>query len=195
MIAFKEEGLPGVGRITEANVFSWFNLYMTGRTYQEIARETKGKLEHILYMSDHHDWPGKRQNHYANLMSKIENKMTTAKIEGVSFLYDLLSVMTEVHKNDIVEFLSTKNPDAAARIDFKIIDRYVKAVDAISKLTATPEEWLKRSQNQPQQPTVNINIEQATISNPDNSVLDIKSGESMISKLADLKKQKESSEQ
>lgn len=185
--------MPGIGRVTETNLFSWFNLYMSGRSYKEISKETKSKLEYILYMSDHHDWYAKRQQHYENLMAKIENKMTTAKIEGVSFLYDLLSVMTEMHKNDIVEFLSTKNPDAAARVDLRIIDRYTKAVEAISKLTASPDEWLKHQErNAASSPTVNINIENATINKPVDEVLEIESGQSIISKLAELKKQKES---
>jgi hypothetical protein len=189
---FREEGLVGVGRVTESSIFAWFNLYMNGRTYQEIAKETKGKIELVLYMADHYRWFEKRQEHYQQLMARVQNKMTTAKIEGVSFLYDLLSFATEIHKDDIVEFLSTKNKEAAARVDLRIIDRYTKIVDAIAKLTVTPEDWVK-SLGDRNRPTVNINIENATIQK-DKSILDIDSSKSIVSQLAKLKEEKEKQE-
>lgn len=190
--AYIDQGLPGIGKVTETSIFSWFNLYMNGRSYSEIAKETRSNLEQILCISNKYGWYNTKTEHYKNLMARIENKMTTTKAEGLSFLYDLLSFTHQLYSDDVVEFLKTKNKDVAARVDLRVVDRYVKIVDAINKVAAAPEEWVKAlAAQQGNKTNVNINIGTATIKNMDDDTIDISPTESIVSQLAELKKKKE----
>lgn len=190
--AFNSAGRPNVARISETEVFSWFNLYMSGRTYQEIAKETRADINHVLFIADKYVWAEKKATHFENIMARIQNKMDTVKLEGVSFLYDLLSFTHSLYSEDIVEFIKTKDKQIAARVDLKIVDKYTKIVDAINKLTESPEDWLKRTKENSSRPIVNVNIETANIQQKDNEMtIDANSGKSVISQLAELKKKKE----
>ncbi len=191
--AFNLAGRPNVARISETEIFSWFNLYMSGRTYQEIAKETKADINHVLFIADKYVWAEKKDTHFANIMARIQTKMDTVKLEGVSFLYDLLSFTHALYSEDIIEFIKTKDKAVAARVDLKIVDKYTKIVDAINKLTESPEDWLKsKTKENTTRPIVNVNIENANIQQKDNEMtIDVGSEKSMVSKLAELKKKKE----
>lgn len=194
--AFNTAGRPNIARISETEIFSWFNLYMSGRTYQEIAKETKADLNHVLFIADKYTWADKKAAHFENIMARIQTKMDTVKLEGVSFLYDLLSFTHSLYSEDIVEFIKTKDKSIAARVDLRVVDKYTKIVDAINKLTESPEDWLKRTKQNAQananRPIVNVNIENANIQQKDNEMtIDVGSGKSVISQLAEMKKKKE----
>ena len=192
LMDFRGQGLPGAAKIQDTDIFKWFNLYMKGRSYAEIAKLDNKPLEHILYHADRQRWCEKKTEHLDNLVKSLSSKMTSAKIEGLAFLHDLLSFTHQLYSQDIIEFLTTKNQEAAARVDLKIVDKYVKIVDAINKLHSSPDDWMKAAQDL-QRPSVNINIGNAEIKRSENTIdIQASEGKSILAILAEEKKRRES---
>ncbi len=167
-------GLPGIGRVTEADVFQWFNLYLAGRSYGDIASQCKTQLCLVLYVANKHQWYEKKTKHYENLMEKVNDKLSTIKGESVSFLVDMMTFTHRFYGQDVSEYLKTNDKEAAKNIDFKNFDRYFKIVDALEKMLQNPERLVRDVKDAKNSPAVSVNVnvgDAITSTGEDGSVL------------------------
>lgn len=191
--AYVDAGLPSISKITESDIFQWFNLYMAGRNYAEIASQCNTELCKVLYIANKHKWYEKKSKHYESIMDKVDQKLSTIKGESIGFLVDMMSFVHKYYGQDITEYLKTNDRDAAKKIDFKNIDKYFKTIDALSKMLENPDKLI-RDVKIAQNPavSVNLNVGDAKISkNEDGSVL-IESNP--LKQIAELKRQEEKRE-
>jgi len=191
--AYVEAGLPSISKITESDVFQWFNLYMSGRNYSEIASQSGTELCKVLYIANKYKWYDKKSRHYESLMDKVDQKLSTIKGESISFLIDMMSFVHKYYGQDIAEYLKTNDREAAKKVDFKNIDKYFKTIDALSKMLENPDKLI-RDVKAVQNPSVNVNLNlgDAKISkNDDGSVL-IESNP--LKQIAELKRQEQKKE-
>lgn len=189
---FRSQGLPGVSKVQATTLFGWFNLYMAGRSYRDIANSSGHSVELVLYHADRQQWCSKKIEQRDALINSVAEKSTAAKIEGLAFMYDLLKFVHERHSKDVVEYLTTKNEEAAARVDLKVVDRYVKIVDAINKIQGNPDDWGKMAASM-QRPSVSINIGSAEIKRDANTIdIQANEGKSILKMLAEEKQKRES---
>lgn len=193
LTAYINAGLPSISKITESDIFQWFNLYMSGRNYAEIASQCNTELCKILFIANKYQWYDKKSQHYEAVMDKVDQKLSTIKGESIGFLIDMMSFVHKYYGQDITEYLKTNDRDAAKRIDFKNIDKYFKTIDALSKMLENPSKLIRDAKSaQNPSVSVNLNVGNATISkNQDGSVL-IESNP--LKQIAELKRQEEQRE-
>ena len=191
--AYVDAGLPSISKITESDVFQWFNLYMSGRSYPEIASQCNTELCKVLYIANKHKWYEKKCNHYESIMSKVDQKLSTIKGESIGFLVDMMSFVHKYYGQDIAEYLKTNDKEVAKRIDFKNIDKYFKTIDALSKMLENPEKLIRDAKSA-QNPSVNVNLNlgDAKISKSEDGSVLIESNP--LKQIADLKRQEEKKE-
>ena len=183
---YKEAGLPGVARITQENIFEWFQLYMSGRTYSEISSKCDAPIERVLFIADRNKWFEKKHKHFENIMNRISSRLDQSKLEGIAFMFDLMSFVHKHHGSQIEEYLRTGDPKIAANINMKSLDKYFKTIEALNKLLANPDEAVRQRQAM----GININIgPHATIEKKDGTI-EI-SANPTLAELAQLKRQKE----
>lgn len=190
LTTYIEAGLPSISKITESDIFQWFNLYMAGRNYSEIASQCNTELCKVLYIANKHKWYEKKSRHYESVMDKVDQKLSTIKGESIGFLVDMMSFVHKYYGQDIAEYLKTNDREAASKVDFKNIDKYFKTIDALSKMLENPDKLIRdaRSAQNPAV-SVNLNVGDAKISkNEDGSVL-IESNP--LKQIAELKRQEE----
>lgn len=190
LTAYIEAGLPSISKVTESDVFQWFNLYMSGRNYTEISSQCNTELCKVLYIANKYKWYEKKSKHYELIMDKVDQKLSTIKGESISFLVDMMSFVHKFYGQDITEYLKTNDREAAKRIDFKNIDKYFKTIDALSKMLENPDKLIRDAKSA-QNPSVNVNfnVGDAKISKgSDGSVL-IESNP--LKQIAELKRQEE----
>lgn len=172
LLQFKKDGSPGVSRISDQSVFKWHNLYLAGKSYEEIAQQTKSDVCLIMLISEKHQWAEKKDRYHAAIAETVQARVMGNKMESLVFLTDVMGFFHNTTGKQIREFLETKNEKIAEKIDLKALDKYFKASEAIEKLVFKKEDDDKK-------PTAVFNnfFGKTTIKkNGDNSVT-IESGE------------------
>lgn len=134
LVEYKAAGCPGIARVKDSDVFKWLNLYYAGKSYEEIAKQTKGSLPQILLTSEKHNWAKKRFDYLSAVQDKLANRLQANRLEALVFLTDVQSYVHSTIGKHIREFLETQNPELEKKIDLKSLDKYYKAVDMIEKL-------------------------------------------------------------
>lgn len=195
---YVEAGIPGISKVSEEEILQAYNLYMTGRSYEEIAQKMGISLNKILFLSNKFDWHDKRSRYIENILSKVGNKMQSVKVEGLSFLLDLTSFFHKHQGSAIEDFLKTNDPDAAKKVDLKSLDKYFKTIDALSKMANLPNAWEDAAKiKNANHPSVNINLNMgdARIEKQADGTVSISGSDSSILKeLAEIKRLKTNKE-
>lgn len=191
---FQEAGLPGIGRISEAAVFQWFNLYIAGKNYEEISEITKSDIAPILYMSNKYGWLERKMGHYNNIVNKLDNRVQAIKLESAEFILDVITMIHKAHGGKITEFLQTGNREILKDVNLGVLDKYFKSIEALGKLMANPP-------GTPQLPVppapavspVTINLGNATMEKKEDGSIEI-TAKSSLKDIAKKKRIKEPKE-
>ncbi len=193
---YVEAGIPGISKVSEEQIIQAFNLYMSGRGYEEISKSLGVSYTKILFLANKYNWFDKKSKHLEALMSKVGDKMRSAKIEGMSFILDLLSFYHKSQGSAVEDFLKTNDPEAAKKVDLKNLSTYFKTVDALHKMANTPDMWREAdrlAQNPSPAVNVNLNFGDATIEKSADGSVSIKGNDSstILRELVELKKLKQ----
>ena len=131
---YKKNGCPALVKKTEADFFQWFELYMSGKTYSEIAKITNTKRDLILYTSDKGNWHNKRMQYYSDLSDNMLQKCEASKIETLNTVTTMVSALNKYFGNKFDKFLKTKDETIIEELDTKLLAQYYKATEAIDKI-------------------------------------------------------------
>jgi len=194
LAAYIGNGLPGILRIQQGDVFKLFELYMAGKTYAEIATITKFQKDIILYLAYKSRWLDHRMKHYEDISLNILEKVKQVRMDSANNLIAMTQALGQYLGQRYNKYLSTKDSNVIEGIDKKISDQYFKALDLMDKILNTDGENPNKQIKQ-QTPLVSINMgsSNATVKQVDEKTLEISdqtAGE-LLKSLAELKKSTE----
>jgi hypothetical protein len=174
-----ENGCPGLTKIEDAQVFKWFELYMAGKTYSEIAVITKSKKDLIVYISYKSKWLEKRTEYFSSIAQSMTTKITNIRTESINTVATIVSSMNKYFGKKFDSYLSTNDDTIIENIDSKLLEKYYKSLEILEKV-------INPTAKDPAKPSpVNINISSgASFQQSSDSSLDI----SMDEKPSDLMK-------
>lgn len=132
--AYKEAGLPGLTALEETKLARIMDLYLSGKTYRQIATTMQLKKDMILYLSDRFNWFLMRKEYLEDLEKSIRARLVEAKVVNQDFLLQLIHMWQKKIGNNIDQYFITGNVDHANNIDLKEIASYMKAVEMVHKL-------------------------------------------------------------
>lgn len=168
---FIEAGLPGISKVTESSMFQWFNLYISGKNYNEIAEICNSELVHILYIANKFNWFEKKMSHYNNIMTKLDSRVQATRLESAEFIMDVITFIHKKHGAKITEFLRTNNQELLKGISLSELDKYFKSIDALSKVLVEPPKMPAI----PNAPGVHIHLGDSKIERKEDGSIEISS--------------------
>ncbi|HBI01430.1 MAG TPA: hypothetical protein DDY18_07380 [Flavobacterium sp.] len=190
---FINNGCPGIVRVQDGDIFKFFQLYMSGKTYAEIATITKAPKDLIMYLAYRSRWMEHRFKHYENISLNILDKIKQVKLDSANNLVTIVKALGQYCEMKYNSFLSTKNQEVIEKIDSKIVTQYFKAIELLDKvLSEEPGD----EETKPKGPLVNVNVglgASATIKQTDAKTLEItdETAGDLVKALASMKKQAE----
>jgi hypothetical protein len=188
---FIANGCPELLRVQQSDIFKWFDLYMSGKTYAEIATITRSKKDLIMYIAYKSTWMDKRLKHYEDISLNILEKIKKSKLDSANNLITIISSLGKYCEQRYNKFLTTNDPDTIEGIDTKIVTQYFKAMELLEKLINPEGEGDGNRKTSPQVPLVNINMgSSATVKQTDPQTLEItdETAGDLLKTLASLKK-------
>ena len=111
-------------------------MYLSGKTYRQIATTMSIKKEIVLYMSYKFNWFELRQDYLVDLESSMRGRVLEAKIVNQDFLLQLQAMWQKKIGSKISKYLATDNEEFANEIDLKEVDKYLKTVELLQKLAS-----------------------------------------------------------
>lgn len=186
---FIANGCPGLLKVQQSDIFQWFRLYMSGKTYAEIATITKSKKELIMYIAHKSTWMDKRLSHYEDISLNLLDKIKQARLDNANNLITIIKALGKYCEQKYDKFLTTHDLDIVEGMDNKIVAQYFKAIELLDKIS-NPEE--KGDGELGNSPLVNINMgSSATVKQVNPHTLEItdETAGDLLKTLANLKKE------
>lgn len=132
---FKDRGLPGLDRVAEVQMERMMNLYLEGKNYHQISRIMRLPKVMIMYLSERFGWCEMRVEYLNDLQTHLHIRTVESKIASQDFLFQLQHMFQKKIGRKIQEYLQTDNESVADQINLKEVDKYVKVIEAIDKIT------------------------------------------------------------
>lgn len=190
--SFIANGCPGLLKVQQSDAYKWFELYMAGKTYAEIATITKSKKDLIMYIAFKTGWLEKRLNHYSDINLNILDKIKQARLDSANNVLTIMSALGKYCSQEYNRFLSTNDKSIIENLDTKITAQYYKSIELLNELM-NPDEGGDSKNNPQSSPLVNINMgtgASATVKQVDAKTLEItdETAGDLLKSLANLKK-------
>ena len=187
---FKEDGMPGLGQLTDVKMTKALDLYMSNKTYHEISSIVNLKKEIVLYLGQKYKWYSTKMEHLAILDATIKERILHANLVNKDFVLQIQQFFLKKIGSRITRYLATGDEAIAEGIDGKDLDRYQKYVELLDKLTTEKPSTLR-------QPTVGLNLgDGVTVKKVGENEVQItprnKTHADMLREFADLKRTEES---
>jgi hypothetical protein len=188
---FKADGLPGLANVGDASIVKCMELYLSGKTYGQIANMTRLKKPLVMYLSHKFNWFLLKKEYFQDLSENIQQRTLEAKIVSQDFLLQLIQFWQSKIGKRINKFLLTGDEDVAKEIDLKEIDKYLKTIEILHKLTGE-----RTSSEKP--PAVGLNLgDGVTVKKVGDNAVEItpkqKATGSLLSQLANFRREQENS--
>ena len=165
LVDYVQNGCPGLTRVDDQDVFSWFQLYMSGKSYSEISEFCKCKKDLVVYMSYRNQWHEKRMNYYNDISSKYIEKVKMAKMDSINTTINAITALGKYHDKQFTKFIANNDNSIIHNLDTKILSQYYKSLEMLDKLLSNKAPSKNRD-DYDEPPTVNININQPKNSAP-----------------------------
>jgi hypothetical protein len=186
-----QNGCPGLTKLEDTQVFKWFELYMSGKTYSEIATITKSKKDLIVYVSYKSKWLEKRTEYFTSITQNMTTKITNIRTESINTVATIVSSLNKYFGKKFDHYLATNDDSIIENIDSKVLEKYYKSLEILEKVVNPTSKDINRNPSTP----VNININSgASLQQSSESSLDISIKDEpsdLLKKLAEQKKKQE----
>ena len=187
---YENEGMPGFYTLDDVTAGRMMELYLHGKTYREISQITNRPKALVLTLSKQLDWYPKRIEYLRDLNETIQQRTFEAKVVGQDFLLQLKHVFEKKIGGKIRDYLRTGDESYANAIDLKEIDKYIKTLETLDKMTE-----IKKPKGEGK-PAVGINVgEGMTVKKLDDNTVEIspkdKTVGSALAQLAEFRRQAE----
>jgi hypothetical protein len=149
---FIEAGMPGLGAVNEATLARMMDLYLEGKLHRQIARTVRVEKVLVMYLADKFNWYQLRREYLHELELTIRNRLLESKIVSQDFLLQLTQVWQKKIGSQITEYLRTGDENHANNINLKEIDKYLKTIEMLHKITA------EGAPKKPMAPAVGLNL-------------------------------------
>ncbi len=186
---YTEAGLPGIGKVDDQKLARMTDLYLSGKTYDQIANICRTDKVIVMYLSHKLNWFTMRREYMIELEEQMKRRVVEAKLVSQDFLLQLTQMWQKKIGQKINRYLATDNEEFADQINLKELDRYLKTIELLQKSISEPKGE--------KGPLVGINVggEGATITRKGDNEIEVtpkqKAIGDVLKQYADLRRKEE----
>lgn len=137
---FFEAGAPGFNLGDQTKIVQLADLYLSNKTYSQIARIHRIPKELVMAYSYRLKWYAMKMDYLRELEEQIKSRVLDAKITSQDFLLELTQMYQKKIGRKMDLYFQTNIEAHADEINHKEIDKYLKLVEALYKLSSEPTQ-------------------------------------------------------
>lgn len=149
---YKEDGLPGIKEVTDADLHKMLDLYLTGSTYTQISNILGIKKITILYFAHSAGWYLMKKEFLNEVQEKTRTRVADAKIRNKEFMLTLIQVWQKRIGGKLTRYLQTNDPEHVDDIDLKEVAQLMKAIEMVNELDGSGKDSKGKT------PAVGLNV-------------------------------------
>lgn len=142
---FVDGGKLGIATVKDTELVRMMDLYLSGKSYSQISQIMRINKATILYLSHKFDWYPMRQEYLAELERTLATRLIEAKLSSKDFLLQLTHAWQKKIGRKVQAFLRTDDDAHASEIDLKEVDKYLKTVEMLHKLSLDPRPMSEKA--------------------------------------------------
>lgn len=163
---YMEAGLPEIATVDDVKLAKLTELYLSGKTYDQIANITRTDKTIVMYLSYKLNWSETRKTYMIELQDHMKRRIMEAKLSSQDFLLQLAQVWEKKVGHKLTRYLATDNEEHIDQINLKEVDRYLKITELLQKSMSEPAK--------DKGPLIGLNVgEGATITRKGDNQLEI----------------------
>lgn len=132
-----EDGLPGIGEITNSDLYRMLDLYLGGSTYSQIANTLETKKVIVLYLAHTNNWYVIKKEYLGEIQEKIKNRVVDSKLRSQEFMLLLVQAWQKRIGKKLTRYLSTNDDEHMDNVDLKEVTQLMKAIEMVNELDNT----------------------------------------------------------
>lgn len=140
---FKSQGLPEIASIAPEVLKKIMEFYLEGRTFREISITLKVKRVAVMFLSQRFNWWDLRKDYIEEMQNQITQRVIDSKLSSQTFLLKLVHNWERRMTKRIDEYQRSGEEPMGGVIDFKEVDKYLKTVEVLHKITSENYDKLR----------------------------------------------------
>jgi hypothetical protein len=134
---YKEEGLPELADVTNAELYRMLDLYLSGSTYTQIASILRMKKAIVLYLAHQNNWFESKQEYLNEIQEKIKARVVDAKLRNQEFTMLLVQAYQKRLSEKLHRYLQTGDGANMDTLNLKEVAQLMKAMEMINDSDGT----------------------------------------------------------
>ncbi len=171
---FEANGKMGLATVTTVEMERMMQLYLGGKTYTQISQIMRCQKDTVLYLAKKFNWYAMRMEYLADLEKNLSKRMIEAKLSSKNFLLELISVWEKKIGRKLEGYLRSDNEAIASEIDLKEVDKYLKTVEMLHKISGDVRTIQEKA------PMIGLHLGEGVTVQRDGDKIDISPKESAI---------------
>lgn len=137
---FIERGAVGFNLSDASRIARMMDLYLSGKTYSQIARIQGLPKDLVMCYSQKLNWYNLKMEYLEELELHLKSRVMNAKVASQDFLLQLTNMYQRKIGKKMDRYLKTDDEVEADKINLKEIDKYLKLVESLHKLSSEPSQ-------------------------------------------------------
>jgi hypothetical protein len=141
LAAYRLYSRLGQPRLSPSLQEQFFQLFLQGKTCEEIVRLNKGySLAQIVTARIEGDWDAIRDEYIQNLLATSRGRYQQATLESVQFMADILAVANKKFGDAARLYLQTGDEKYLKHFQIENIHQYKQIIEILQKLTGVDQQ-------------------------------------------------------
>jgi len=124
--SFKDNGMPGLAKITEEQIVKMREMYMSGASYSSISTSFRVKKAIVLFLSDKGKWLDERAERAQENIKVIREIVPYIQNDNVVFLAEISEFFKQYYRKKIEEYNRSGDDRIVQTTSLNALEKYLK---------------------------------------------------------------------
>jgi hypothetical protein len=124
--SFKDNGMPGLAKITEEQIVKMREMYMSGASYSSISTSFRIKKAIVLFLSDKGKWLDERAERAQENIKVIREIVPYIQNDNVVFLAEISEFFKQYYRKKIEEYNRSGDDRIVQTTSLNALEKYLK---------------------------------------------------------------------
>lgn len=152
LFSFKENGMPGIMKVTEEQMVKIKEMYLNGASYTSIAASFRIRKVLILFLSEKGNWLQERAERAQETIKMIEEVVPYIQNDNVIFLAEVSEFFKTYYRKKISEYNTSGNDEIVRTTSLAGLEKYLRVFKLLQEAVGKGDDGSSKN------PAVHVHV-------------------------------------